>query len=82
MVQASSKLDGLSESYIKKWAEFYPSEAFSNVLRSAAWKFENFSTERVDEKARIGDNFRTREFVDSVLQAGPIPIDALAPTFR
>ena len=30
------------------------------------------------EQARLGDSFSTREFVDSVLQAGPIPIDALS----
>ena len=30
------------------------------------------------EQARLGDTFTTREFVDSVLRAGPIPIDALA----
>ena len=30
------------------------------------------------EQARLGDNFTTREFVDKVLRAGPIPIDAFA----
>ena len=34
------------------------------------------------EQFRLGDSFTTREFVDSVLRAGPIPIDALAPTLR
>ena len=48
-VQASPKLDALSESYLKKWAAFYPSEALSNGLNSAAWEFENFSTDRVAE---------------------------------
>ena len=35
-----------------------------------------------EEQARLGDSFTTREFVDSVLQAGPIPIDALTFTLR
>ena len=65
MVQAGPKLDGLSESYIKKWSEFYPSEAFSNGLRSAAWEFENFSTGRVAEW--IAYNHDTLTDIDSLL---------------
>ncbi len=65
MVQAGSKLDALSESYIKRWAAFYPSEAFSNGLRSAAWEFENFSTERVAEW--IAYNHDTLTDIDSLL---------------
>ena len=49
VVQASVQPEALSESYIKKWAAFYPSEALSNGLKSAAWEFENFSTGRVAE---------------------------------
>ena len=32
------------------------------------------------EQARLGDSFLTRRFVDSVLHAGPISIDALSST--
>ena len=44
--------------------------------------FHGFRKLWQEEQARLGDNFTTREFVDSVLQAGPIPIDALTLTFR
>ena len=64
MLQAGPKLDDLSEAFIKKWADFYPSEAFSNGLRSAAWKFENFSTERVEEW--IAFNHDTLTDIDSL----------------
>ena len=44
--------------------------------------FHGFRKLWQEEQVRLGDNFTTREFVDSVLQAGPIPIDALTLTFR
>ncbi|MBT4888682.1 MAG: DUF885 family protein, partial [Rhodospirillales bacterium] len=34
------------------------------------------------QNARLGDEFKTRDFVDGVLQAGPIPIDALDATLK
>jgi uncharacterized protein (DUF885 family) len=34
------------------------------------------------ENARLGDKFNTRDFVDGVLKAGPIPIDALGATLQ
>ena len=44
--------------------------------------FHGFRKLWQEEQARLGDSFTTREFVDSVLQAGPIPIDALTLTLR
>lgn len=47
--QAGTELDARVDAYISKWAEFYPSEALSNGLKEAAWEFEDFSGNRVDE---------------------------------
>ena len=44
--------------------------------------FHGFRKLWQEEQARLGDKFSTSEFVDGVLQAGPIPIDALALTFH
>ena len=44
--------------------------------------FHGFRKLWQEEQARLGDSFTTREFVDDVLQAGPIPIDALTLTLR
>ena len=44
--------------------------------------FHGFRKLWQEEQARLGDSFTTSEFVDSVLQAGPIPIDALTLTLR
>lgn len=39
--------DNVVETYIEKWVEFYPSRAFSEGLKPAAGRFENFSDGRV-----------------------------------
>ena len=39
--------------------------------------FHGFRTLWAEENRRLGENFKTRDFVDKVLRAGPIPIDAL-----
>ena len=44
---AEARLKQLSETYIEKWIDFYPSDAFTNGHSAAAWQFENFSRERV-----------------------------------
>ena len=64
MVQAGSKLDAIAESYINKWTVFYPREAFSNGLKSAAWEFENFSADRVAEW--IAYNHDNLKIIDSL----------------
>ena len=46
-IQANTKLEQLTESYVEKWIEFYPSEAFSYGHKSAAFQFENFSGNQV-----------------------------------
>ena len=63
-VQASPKLDALVASYITEWTEFYPGEALSNGLKSAAWEFEDFSGNRVEEW--IAYNRRTLEMLESL----------------
>ena len=39
--------------------------------------FHGFRTLWAEENRRLGENFKTRDFVDKVLRAGAIPIDAL-----
>ena len=63
-VQAGTELDAQVDGYISKWAEFYPSEALSNGLKEAAWEFEDFSGDRVDEW--ITYNRRTLEMLESL----------------
>jgi uncharacterized protein (DUF885 family) len=46
-VQASTTPEQLTQAYIEKWIDFYPSEAFSYGYKSAARHFEDFSDERV-----------------------------------
>ena len=70
MAQASSKPDALPESYIKKWTAFYPTAALSNGLKSAAWKFENFSADRVAEW--IAYNYDTLKAIDSLDSSLPV----------
>ena len=62
--QAGTELDAQADAYISKWAEFYPSEALSNGLKQAAWEFEDFSGNRVDEW--IAYNRRTLEMLESL----------------
>ena len=56
----------------------------NNPLQIASYflGFHGFRKLWQEEQARLGESFTTREFVDGVLQAGPIPIDALTLTFR
>jgi uncharacterized protein (DUF885 family) len=44
--------------------------------------FHKFRALWNEEKQRLGNNFSTRDFVDGVLRAGPIPIDALGATLQ
>ncbi len=46
-VCAASEPEQLVETYIEKWTEFYPSEAFTYGNKEAAWRFEDFSAVRV-----------------------------------
>jgi uncharacterized protein (DUF885 family) len=63
-VQAGTELDAQVDAYISKWAEFYPSKALSNGLKEAAWEFEDFSGNRVDEW--IAYNTHTLEMLESL----------------
>ena len=40
--------------------------------------FHGFRALWAEENRRLGESFKTRGFVDSVLRAGPVPIDALS----
>ena len=64
MVQANPNLHEVVESYIQKWIGFYPGKGLRNGLKSSAWEFENFSTDRVT--AWIAYNHDTLKSVDSV----------------
>ena len=64
MAQANADLNNTIESYIQKWTGFYPSNAFRNGLRPAAWQFEDFSGDRVGEW--IAYNRRTLEILESL----------------
>ncbi|MGA9575005.1 MAG: DUF885 family protein [Lysobacterales bacterium] len=46
-VQAQTR--GLIDAYIEQWKEFYPSSAFAEGQTSAAWRFEDFSENRVSD---------------------------------
>ena len=63
MVQANPDLNDTIESYIQKWAGFYPSKAFRNGIRAAAWEFEDFSGNRVGEW--IAYNRRTLDMLET-----------------
>ena len=44
---ANPDVQKLSNTYVERWVEFYPSRAFKSGHRQAAWQFENFSEQRV-----------------------------------
>ena len=46
-VFADAGIQQLSDAYVARWIEFYPSEAFTNGHAEAAWRFESFSDARV-----------------------------------
>jgi len=46
-VQAQTQV--LIEDYIAHWQDFYPSSAFGEGQKTAAWRFEDFSTQRVSD---------------------------------
>ena len=46
-VCATANVQQISDTYVEKWIDFYPSEAYTYGNKAAAWHFENFSGERV-----------------------------------
>ena len=60
--------------------EFMGAEVMNNPLQLPGYflGFHGFRALWEAENRRLGNNFNTRGFVDSVLRAGPVPIDALA----
>ncbi len=46
-INAAPNIQQLGQTYVERWIEFYPSEAFTYGNTDAAWRFENFSEERV-----------------------------------
>ena len=65
--QAGTELDAQVDAYISEWAEFYPSAALSNGLKDAAWEFEDFSGNRVEQW--IAYNQHTLEMLEAL--SGP-----------
>ena len=61
---AATPDDELIEYYIEEWLGFYPSEALSNGLKGAAWQFEDFSGNRVEEW--IDFNLDTLKMIDDL----------------
>lgn len=75
-VIANLPTEELVDTYLEKWIEFYPSEAFTNGHASAAWRFEDFSEERVsqwiaynhkiqDQLSTIQSGTTSKELIDS-----------------
>ena len=62
--QAGTELDAQVDAYISEWAEFYPSAALSNGLKDAAWEFEDFSRNRVEQW--IAYNQHTLEMLEAL----------------
>ena len=62
--QAGTELDAQVDAYISEWAEFYPSAALSNGLKDAAWEFEDFSGNRVEQW--IAYNQHTLEMLEAL----------------
>ena len=63
-VWAATPDDELIEYYIEEWIGFYPSKALSNGLKGAAWQFEDFSGNRVEEW--IDFNLQTMKMLDAL----------------
>jgi len=57
--QNESIVDDHVQSYIDEWVEFYPSAAFSQGLKSAAWEFEDFSQQRVADWLEVNHQIET-----------------------
>ncbi|MFT7459204.1 MAG: hypothetical protein ACI909_001881 [Planctomycetota bacterium] len=53
VVHADSKLDELTQLYIEKWIDFYPSDAFTNGHKSSAWFFEDFTETRIADWLKL-----------------------------
>ena len=46
-IQAQTQV--LIDTYMDHWKDFYPSSAFSEGQKSAAWRFEDFSKQRISD---------------------------------
>lgn len=65
-----AKSQPLIEKYIDEWKSFYPSSAFGEGDKSAAWRFEDFSTQRVSDW--LSFNHKTKERLSALPANAPL----------
>ena len=65
-----AKSQPLIEEYIAQWKSFYPSSAFGEGDKTAAWRFEDFSTQRVSDW--LSFNHKTEENLSATPANAPL----------
>ncbi len=67
---AQAQTQALIKTYISQWKDFYPSSAFGEGQKSAAWRFEDFSAQRVSDWLKF--NHRAEEILLSAPDSAPL----------
>jgi uncharacterized protein (DUF885 family) len=67
-VQAQTR--ELVTSYIDRWTDFYPSSAFGQGQKSAAMRFEDYTSERVSDWLKLNHN--AEEILSSIADSMPL----------
>lgn len=71
LTQAShAKSQPLIEEYIDQWESFYPSSAFGEGDKTSAWRFEDFSTQRVSDW--LSFNHKVEESLSAIPANAPL----------
>ena len=65
-----AKSQPLIEEYIAQWKSFYPSSAFGEGDKTAAWRFEDFSTQRVADW--LSFNHETEDSLSAIPASAPL----------